>query len=233
MQSLVERLHKFSKKEGMVRIVKFAMAYCCGKDSALALHKMVLGGNEPVCLVVTVNKNEGRSWFHGADDALLVKVSEALGIPLLAARCVGDEYNSAFETALTQAGEMGAEACVFGDIDIAGHLEWNRERCAAAGLECVMPLWGISREVAVTEMLDVGFTARVKCVDKAWLDTSFLGETLSEALIARIAATGADICGENGEYHTFVSGGPIFKHPVDISVGEVLDLGTHAVIDIR
>jgi len=212
--------------------MKFAMSYSCGKDSALALDKMIQGGHEPVCLVVTVNAAEGRSWFHGADDALLAKVSDALGIPLVTARCVGDEYNEAFETALSRASEMGAEACVFGDIDIEGHLEWNRSRCAAADLECIMPLWQMTRKAAVDELLAAGFTARVKCVDKAWLDASFLGEVLTDALLERIAATGADICGENGEYHTFVSDGPIFRHPVTIDVGEVIDLGSHAVIDI-
>ena len=213
--------------------MKFAMSYSCGKDSALALHKLIQAGHTPVCIVVAVNKDAGRSWFHGAGDALLDKVSQALGLPLIAARCNGDEYQEAFETALRQAKSLGAECAAFGDIDIEGHLQWNRDRCVAADLECVMPLWGMARTDAVSELLSAGFTARIKSIDKQYLDASFLGEALSPAIIERIAATGADICGENGEYHTFVSDGPIFKHPVPIELGDVIDLGTHAVIDIR
>jgi len=213
--------------------MKFAMSYSCGKDSALALHKMIQSGHEPVCIIVTFNKDAGRSWFHGADDELLGEVSRALGLPLITARCSGEEYQSAFENALRQAKKLGAQCVAFGDIDIEGHLSWNRERCSAAELECLMPLWGMARADAVSELLAAGFTAHIKSIDKQYLDTSFLGEALSEPVIVRIAATGADICGENGEYHTFVSDGPIFRHAVPVEFGEIIDLGTHAVIDIK
>ena len=213
--------------------MKFAMSYSCGKDSALAMHKLIKAGHTPVCLIVTVNKDAKRSWFHDADNTLLNKVSTATGIPLIMAQCSGEEYESAFEDALRQAKTLGAECAAFGDIDIDGHLEWNRSRCAAAGLEYTMPLWGMSRTDAVDELLSEGFTAHIKIVDKTFLDASFLGLALSDAVIERIATTGADICGENGEYHTFVSDGPIFKSPVHIEIGEVIDLGTHAVIDMR
>ena len=213
--------------------MKFAMSYSCGKDSALTLYKLIKAGNEPVCLIVTINEDAGRSWFHGVDERLLEKVSAALGLPLIAARCKGEEYNSAFESALRTAAELGAECCAFGDIDIEGHLDWNRERCAAAGLECLVPLWGITRETAVSELLEAGFEARIKCVDKRYLDSSFLGKALDRALIEEIRETGADICGENGEYHTFVCSGPIFREPVEITIGDIVDLDTHAAIDIR
>jgi len=213
--------------------IKFAMSYSCGKDSALALYKTIQAGHRPVCIVVAFNKEAGRSWFHGVEEALLEKVSQALELPLIIARSHGDDYTELFENALRQVKTLGAEACVFGDIDIEGHLEWNRERCAAAGLECIMPLWGMSRTAAVSELLDAGFAAIIKSIDKKYLDESFLGLTLDKNVIKRVAATGADICGENGEYHTFVYDGPVFRHPVQIKLGEVIDLGTHAVIDIR
>jgi len=213
--------------------MKFAMSYSCGKDSALALYKMIKAGNEPVCIIVTINEDAGRSWFHGVDEGLLEKVSGALELPLIAARCTGATYQAAFESALKKAAELGAECCAFGDIDIEGHLDWNRERCATAGLECEVPLWGLSRGEAVSELLEAGFEAKIKCVQKEYLDISFLGKTLDAALVREIEATGADICGENGEYHTFVCNGPIFRKPVLITTGEIVDFDTHAVIDIR
>ena len=213
--------------------MKFAMSYSCGKDSAFALYKMKQAGHEPVCFIVAFNEKAGRSWFHGAQEQLLNKVAQALELPLITARSSSEDYEQEFEKALHQAKELGAQCAAFGDIDIEGHRQWNQVRCNTAGLECALPLWGVPRAEVVREMLDAGFVAHIKSVDKKYLDESFLGEALNDAIIRRIAATGADVCGENGEYHTFVSEGPIFRHPVQIELGEVIDLDTHAVIDIK
>ena len=213
--------------------MKFAASYSFGKDSALALWRMKCAGHEPVCLITTVNEEAGRSWFHGIDHNLMDAVSDSMGIPLIKCICSGENYHTEFDKCLQQAHRMGAEACVFGDIDIEGHLEWNSERCAAAGLNCVVPLWHENRESVVYEMIDAGFNAVIKCVQSEFLDDSFLGMEITRDLIEKIRLTGADICGENGEYHTFVRGGPLFKNQVEIELGDILDLGSHSAIDIR
>ena len=212
--------------------MKFAMLYSSGKDSALALHRMIQAGHTPVCLIVTYNEEAGRSWFHGVTADLLDAVAASAAIPVLRCVCTGENYHTEVERCLTEAKAMGAEAAVFGDIDIADHLAWNRERCNQAGLRCITPLWGEGREALVHETIDAGFRAVIKCVDLARLDESFLGEVLTRGLAARIAATGSDVCGENGEYHTFVCDGPIFRSPIPIRLGEKINLGSHAVIDI-
>lgn len=212
--------------------MKFAMLYSCGKDSALALHRMISEGHTPACLIVTFNKEADRSWFHGVTEDLLDAVSASLDIPVIRCICTGDTYESEVERCLTQAREQGAEAAAFGDIDIEDHRIWNQARCDAAGLECVLPLWQETRESLVAETINEGFKAVIKCVDLSCLDESFLGETLDTALVDRISATGADACGENGEYHTFVYDGPLFKTPIPLHIGEKINLNTHAVIDI-
>ncbi len=212
--------------------MKFAMSYSFGKDSALALWRLLQAGHQPVCLIVTVNQQAGRSWFHGVDFTTIDRVSASLGIPCIKCLCQGDTYHTAFEQCLGQARHMGAEACAFGDININGHLEWNRSRCKAAGLECLLPLWQESREAVVYQLIDEGFQAVIKCVQTAFLDQSFLGLTLNRDVIKRIRATGADICGENGEYHTFVYGGPTFQKPVSIAIGEIIKFDSHSAIDI-
>ena len=98
--------------------MKFVMSYSCGKDSTLALHKLIKAGHEPVGLLVMVNKDMDRSWFHGADHRLLEKFSKALEIPLLLCPSGGDEYHLEFEKGLKRAMELGAEMAGFGDIDI-------------------------------------------------------------------------------------------------------------------
>ena len=213
--------------------MKFVISYSCGKDSALALHRMRQQGHRPVGLLVMINREQSRSWFHGVDKPLLEAVSRSLRIPLLCGECEGKDYAAAMEAALVRAKAAGAGAAVFGDIDIEGHRQWSSERCAAADLEAVFPLWGEDRLALVEEVIGLGFKAMIKCVDKSKVDPKLLGETLSRALVEEIAACGADACGENGEYHTFVYDGPIFSFPLTIEQGRVIDFGTHAAIDLR
>ena len=107
--------------------MKFAMLYSCGKDSALAFHRMVTAGHVPVCLIITYNSAANRSWFHGITTDLLEAVENSMGIPVIRCICTGDTYESEVERCLTEARRRGAKAAVFGDIDIEDHLAWNRE----------------------------------------------------------------------------------------------------------
>ena len=113
---------------------KFVMSYSCGKDSTLALHKMVAAGNVPVALIVMVNKNMDRSFFHGADRAMLNRYSEALDIPMIEAETDGMDYHIKMEAALKESIAMGADLACFGDIDIEGNRLWSEERCKNAGI---------------------------------------------------------------------------------------------------
>jgi len=212
--------------------MKFATLYSSGKDSALALYRMINEGHTPVCLIIMYNKDAERSWFHGVSDDLLAEVQDSLGVPVIRCVCTGDTYVEEQERCLLEAREQGAEAAVFGDIDIAGHAAWNKERCENTGLTCIMPLWQQPHEALVSEAIDAGFKAVIKCVDLSKLDESFLGKTLDAKVVEEIVAAGSDACGENGEYHTFVYDGPLFRRPVPIHLGEVVNMETHAAIDI-
>lgn len=212
--------------------MKFAMSYSGGKDSALALYRMVSAGHTPVALLTTINTRQERSWFHGIQRELLQQVADSLEIPLLACECEPEAYTQALEDGLKKAKEMGAQACAFGDIDIEEHREWDEERCKNTGLEACFPLWQQNREQLTQEVVEAGFKAMIKIVQSDVLDESFLGQILSEPLVQKIKEAGADPCGENGEYHTFVFDGPVFSHPVAIKTGKILDFGSHKAIDI-
>ena len=95
-----------------------------------------------------------------------------------------------------------------------------------------MPLWQENREKLTLEVIDSGFKAIVKIVESKYLDESFLGKVLDAQLVEKIKNTGADPCGENGEYHTFVIDGPIFNSALDVSLGEIIDFGNYKAIDI-
>lgn len=194
--------------------MKFAVSFSGGKDSILALHEMAAAGHEPVALLVMYRPEAGRSWVHGIAPQLLSAIADALEIPLLCCEANSENYNERMEWGLCQARQMGAEVCVFGDIDTDGHREWDEARCAAAGLKAVLPLWGRDRLELVRRTLDLGYRCIIKCVRTGVLPEDWLGQVLCPAHVEQMLAMGVDACGENGEYHTVVVDGPLFHHPV-------------------
>lgn len=200
---------------------KFIVSYSCGKDSTLALYRMIQAGFHPSGLLVTMNTREDRSWFHGITPELLQKYSESLGIPVIPIYAKeGEEYGKSFENALAEAKNLGIDICVFGDIDIEGHREWGTDRCNAVGMEAHFPLWQENREKLAYEFIDNGFKAMIKVVDLEALPLRFLEKILTQDVVQDVKNCGADPCGENGEYHTFVFDGPIFKKPIPFTIGE-------------
>lgn len=214
--------------------MKFAVSYSCGKDSTLAFHKMMVEEeHEPVCLVVMVNEEAGRSYFHGADRHMLEQYTESLDLPMIQCPANGQNYHLAFEAGLAQAKAMGAEAVCFGDIDIEQNRQWEEERCSTVGLTPVFPLWQRGREENVLELVARSYRCIIKSINRTVLPMELLGRTLDDDSIAIMQSAGIDICGENGEYHTLVTDGPIFKRPLCFQIGGTIEMGDYAVVDIR
>lgn len=211
---------------------KFVASYSGGKDSVLAIYRAIKQGLKPMCLIITYNTDQGRSWFHGVPEEILADVSESLNIPIRLIKTSGKDYAENFKKELRWQKENGAEVCVFGDIDIEGHLEWCTNICEESGIESYFPLWQESREKLVREFIASGFTANLTVVDTARLSDKHLGMVLSEETIVSIEGEGADICGENGEYHSFVSDGPIFSRPVSFQYGEKIVRDHFAILPI-
>ena len=212
--------------------MNFAMSYSCGKDSTLALHKMVEQGHRPVCLVIVVNEAEERSYFHGADYSMMNRYAEALQLPLVLCPTAGETYHLAFEEGLQKAKEMGAEAACFGDIDIEQNRKWEEDRCKAVGLLPCFPLWQRGREEIVHELVRLGYKCLIKSVNRTVLPMDLLGTLIDEASILAMKSAGVDICGENGEYHTLAVDGPVFQKPLQFQIGEKIEMGDYAVVDI-
>ena len=210
----------------------FIMSFSGGKDSTLALYRMIKKGYKPVALLTTLKKNKGKSWTHGITNSLLEKVSKSLQIPILKVECDIDEYETEFEKALIEGKKMGAQICVFGDIDIEEHKQWDILRCENTGLKAKFPLWQEDRGKLVYEFIDSGFTTIIKTINLKYLDEKYLGKVLDRSVVKEIELSGADICGENGEYHTFVINGPLFSQPIEFgNKGKVLENG-YAHLDI-
>ena len=210
---------------------KFVASCSGGKDSIFAVYKAIEAGLVPMELITTYN--EKRSWFHGMAESLLQKVSASVEIPLTLIRTPGDLYQENFEKALTASKEKGAEVCVFGDIDIESHLKWCTERCETVGLIPYFPLWKESRKKIVYDFIDAGFKTVITIVDTNRMPDDFLGQVLTRDVANAIEKSGADICGENGEYHTFTFDGPLFKKKVDFTIIERLRRDKYRALSIE
>jgi uncharacterized protein (TIGR00290 family) len=209
------------------------MSYSGGKESALSLYKAIKLGYTPILLITTFNGDRNHSYSHGISEPMLNRISDSLGIPILPVKTSDEKYSEDFEKALAQAKEIGAKACAFGDIDITGHRSWGEERCEKIGLEPLFPLWGKDRNEVVYEFINSGFMASISVVNTKYLSDVFLGKQLTKTVVDSIPENGADICGENGEYHTFVWDGPIFKKPLDFSFGEKIIKNEYAMLPLK
>lgn len=213
---------------------RVVVSYSGGKDSALAMYRAVQLGYEPVCILTTYNSEAGRSWFHGLPTEILEQIAETLDVSLeLVKTGSGDNYAADFTAALKRMKEeQGIVGCVFGDIDIEEHFRWCDSCCRNAGVESVFPLWQEDRRALVRETIDLGFKAMIKVVRLSVLGEEFLGRTLSGEVVDAIIRCGADACGENGEYHTFVWDGPLFQRPVEFRTGSVIRTGDYGILPV-
>ena len=202
----------------------FVASYSGGKDSVLAVYRAIKQGMVPLALITTFNMESSLTWFHGIPENVLDDIAESIGIPVWLIKTNGFDYAENFENTLRLAKESGADVCVFGDIDIEDHIKWCTDRCESVGLTPMFPLYGQERGSVVNEFIDSGFTAYFTIIDTTRIKGDYLGKPLSKEILREIEAQGADICGEGGEYHTFVSDGPCFKKPVKFVFGERVNI---------
>lgn len=211
---------------------KFVASYSGGKDSMLAIYRAIKAGLEPLCFIITYNRDRNLSWFHGVPKGLLDNVSKSLNIPICLIETNGEEYTKNFEKGLTKAKELGAEVCIFGDIDLEGHLVWCSERCENVGIKPCFPLWKENRKTLVYEFLESGFSSAFTVINTKMLNDKFLGMAMTKEICEQIEKEGADICGENGEYHTFVYNGPIFKEEIKFKFGDKIENNGYSILPI-
>jgi uncharacterized protein (TIGR00290 family) len=173
--------------------------------------------------------------MHGVRRELVARQADALGIPLVEVvippACVNDVYEARMAEAFAIAPLSGVEAVAFGDLFLEDVRAYREERLAAAGKRGLFPLWGRDTTVVAQEFLDAGFEATLVCVDPRALDPAFAGRRYDEQLLAQLPS-GVDPCGENGEFHTFVSAGPIFAEPIVCATGEIVERDRFVFCDL-
>jgi diphthine-ammonia ligase len=198
----------------------FFCSWSGGKDSCLSLYYALKQGGIPKRLITMLIENGERSRSHGLSLNLLKKQSESLNIPLGTRATSWEDYETNFITALKEMKESGINLGVFGDIDINDHKKWVKKVCNKTHILEYLPLWKKPRRKIVQEFIDDGFKAIIVTVKDKLLGKELLGRELDENLIGILGKKGVDLAGENGEYHTMVTGGPIFKKDIEYKLEE-------------
>ncbi len=203
------------------------VSWSTGKDSAWALHVVRQRGElEIVALLTTVNRVHGRVAMHAVREALLEAQAAAAGLPLvsvpLPSPCPNAVYEQAMREAMDRARAEGVTHIVFGDLFLEDIRRYREQQLATCGMIPVFPLWGLDTRRLAREMIASGLTAWLTCVDPKKFDAAFAGARFDAKLLADLPE-GVDPCGENGEFHTFADGGPMFRAPIAVLAGEVVE----------
>jgi uncharacterized protein (TIGR00290 family) len=179
-----------------------------------------------------MTEDGSRNRAHGLPLAFLQAQADSLGIPLIVRGTSWEDYEKDFLSVIRDFTRQEIDSGVFGDIDLEGHREWVERVCSTVGMQAFEPLWKRDRRALLEEFLRVGFRATIVSVKEGVLDRAFLGKTLDADLVDDLEKAGIDASGEEGEYHTAVTDGPIFTHPVPLRWREILSHGGYSFLDV-
>jgi uncharacterized protein (TIGR00290 family) len=197
-----------------------------GKDSSLCLYKMLQSKEYDISyLLTTISKQYNRISQHGVRTELLEQQTNSIGIPLykliMPEFPTMEAYNVMMKQTLAKFKNEDISVSIFGDIFLEDLRKYREEKLAEAGFTAVFPLWKMDTKKLVHEFIDLGFKAVIVCVDEKKLDKSFAGREIDESFLNDLPKD-VDPCGENGEFHSFVYDGPIFKKHIEFTKGEIV-----------
>lgn len=191
-----------------------------GKDSALALYKILQGTDfEVIALLTTINEETGTSSVHSIPIEILQKQAQSIGIALYTVEFAKDlnNYDEKMRTAVSYFKEQGVTHFIFGDIFLADIKTYRESKLNPMGIEVVEPLWNKSSQQIIEEFLNSGIKSKIIVTQANKLERSFIGKDLDRSTI-NLFRNDVDVCGENGEYHTLSYAGGPFKNTVNFLI---------------
>jgi uncharacterized protein (TIGR00290 family) len=219
------------------RAPRAVLSWSSGKDAAYALHRLREAGTfDVVALLTSVVRRTGRVSTHGIRGALLTRQAVSVGLPLarvpLPASPSNVVYEKAMAVALKKFRAQGIRHVVFGDLFLEDIRRYRERQLAELGMEGVFPLWGLDTQHLARAMISSGLRARIVAVNTERLPASWAGRPFDEDLLVQIPP-GVDPCGENGEFHTFVTAGPVLRRPIPVRGSSVEVRDGVATVDLR
>jgi uncharacterized protein (TIGR00290 family) len=205
---------------------KIWLSWSSGKDSAWSLYRLrEQVGAEVTGLITTINERHRRVAMHAVRTSLLEAQVEAVGLPLhivpLPDPCDNEAYESAIGRLIEKAKQEEVTHIAFGDLFLEDIRAYRERQLSGTGITPLFPLWGIPTDRLAREMISSGLRAVITCVDPARLTPIFAGRVFDGSFLADLPE-GVDPCGERGEFHSFATEGPMFRHPIPVSVGQTV-----------
>lgn len=216
--------------------MKILVSWSSGKDSAWALHRLRQSNPGAIAgLLTTVNDAACRVAMHAVREDLLAAQAAAAGLPLHVVRipspCPNEIYAERMSTFVRSAATQGVTHIAFGDLFLEDVRRYREENLRGTGIEPIFPLWGEDTAALARQMIDGGLRAVLTCIDPRKLDRGFAGRAFDAELLKALPA-GIDPCGERGEFHSFVSAGPMFAAPIPIRTGVVVERDGFVFADV-
>ena len=212
----------------MTQSDKIVLSWSGGKDSAMALATLRQYDTSVHALLTTVTDPQRRISMHGVREDLLEAQAQAAGLPLRVVRipesCTNETYEDLFQHETDALKQDGVARYAFGDLFLQDIRDYRERQLGRSDLRAVFPLWGLDTKQLAENFVRQGFRAIVVTVDQKQLDPSFVGRDYDLDFLADLPP-GVDPCGERGEFHTFVHAGPIFRTPIPVRRGEVVERG--------
>ena len=203
------------------------LSWSSGKDSAWALHVLRQDPEiDVVGLFTTVNAKYQRVAMHAVRLRLLERQAEAAGLPLQVIEipdpCSDQQYQAAMGQFVEESIAHGVQCMAFGDLFLQNVREYREKQLSGTGIVPLFPLWNRPTDKLAREMHAAGLRAFISTVDPRKLPGHYAGREWSRALLDELPAT-VDPCGENGEFHTVVVDGPMFRRPIEVQIGETVE----------
>ena len=219
-----------------MKIPKAYISWSSGKDSAYALCEARAAGlADVVGAVTTFSEVYDRVAMHGVRASLLDRQIAALGLPslkvMLPSPCSNEIYEARFGEACEELKRQGIRHIVFGDLFLEDIRAYRERQLAALGMTPIFPLWRRPTAALAREMIASGLVAHLVCIDPRRLAREFAGRRFDAQLLAQLPPD-VDPCGENGEFHTVVTAGPMFASPIPARVGEVVERDGFVFADV-
>ncbi len=216
---------------------KAVISWSSGKDSAYSLFQIQReGALDVVELLTTVTDAFARVSMHGVREVLLERQAEAAGLPLyrvpIPSPCPNSVYEERMSRMVDRLRTEGVSRLVFGDLYLEDIRRYREEKLRPTGIRPVFPLWGRATRDLAHDMIASGLRATVVALDPRKLPATFAGRAFDDAFLRDLPA-GIDPCGENGEFHTFVTDGPMFRHGIAVRPGEVVERDGFVFADLE
>jgi len=211
--------------------MSYILSWSGGKDSCFACYEAMHQGYKVSHLVNFITKEFQRVSFHGTEAKLIHLQSRAMGIPLLQKETTWDGYEQEFKEAVRSLIPGGVKGMIFGDVYLQEHKDWVERVCGDLGIKAVEPLWRKAPEEVLSSFIDAGFEAVIVSAQSKLIGRDWIGHVVDRDFMMYLEKRNIDVCGENGEYHTLVINGPIFKRRIRLIKSKTIVRGKYWFLD--